>query len=102
MTSFFHRFIQVFQRVNETAEDGVKHIFIQKGQTFVQFVSTFFETFGIDKGTKILGESILKGGESVKRIEERSFRKNLLWIPLMLLFIILFLILIPLLNLMKS
>lgn len=102
VTLFFQRFIQGFQRVNETAEDGVKHIFVQKGQSFVRFVSTFFETYGIDKGSTILGKSILKGGEGVKEIEERSFRKNLLWIPLMLLFLILFLILMPLLGSMIS
>jgi hypothetical protein len=102
VTSFFHRFILGFQKVNEAAEEGVKQIFVQKGQAFVRFVSTFFETYGIDKGAKLLGDSIVKGGEGVKRIEERSFRKNLLWIPLMLLFIILFLILMPLLSASKS
>jgi hypothetical protein len=99
---FFQKFIQVFQRVNETAEEGAINIFVQKGQAFVRFVSTFFETYGIEKGSKMLGNSILKGGEGFKKIEERSFRKNLLWIPLMLLLLILFLILMPLLGSMKS
>lgn len=91
--------IRFFERINWIVEVKFIELVTQWGNAFVQFSIGFFETRGFDGGGKQLINTFLQGSEGLKRMEARSFRRDLLWIPLMLFVVILFLIFYPRLDL---
>ncbi len=87
--------IRVVQWIYFAFEFRFIEIITNWGVKALSFSVGTLEDRGFTQGGNKFVESFLKASQRIKKLEERSFRKNLLWIPLMLLMAILFLAFFP-------
>jgi len=76
-------------------EMGAMDFLMCWGKTSNRAVFQVFEKQGFIEGENYLVRTFLQGSEGLNKLEKRDFRRNLLWIPLMLLMVILFLVISP-------
>jgi len=76
-------------------EMGTMDFLMRWGNSFTLAVFQVFEKWGFIEGENYLVRTFLQGSKGLNKLEKRDFRRNLLWIPLMLFMIILFLVISP-------
>lgn len=76
-------------------EMGAMDFLMRWGDNFTLTFFRVFEKWGFIEGENYLVRTFLQGSEGLNKLEKRDFRRNLLWIPLMLFMVILFLVISP-------
>ncbi|MCJ7693813.1 MAG: hypothetical protein MUO40_00140 [Anaerolineaceae bacterium] len=86
---------KIMQSIYFACEIRFMEILLALGTKIIHFSFRTLEDRGFIQGERKVIGRLIKGSQGMSRLEDRSFHQNLLWIPIMLLMIILFLTFLP-------